>query len=116
MSAKMSAREFIGEYRHHPPGGVAYAHIHVDFRSDSYIIEGRVRHEFGAGLKHVIENRAGDFITSTRRSSRSLQHGKSEPRGGLCCALIRRRVGHIIPYNRTSGRLNFRHWAFDVER
>jgi uncharacterized RmlC-like cupin family protein len=27
-----------------------------------YIIEGRVRHEFGAGLKQVIENQAGDFI------------------------------------------------------
>ena len=45
-----------------PPGGVAYAHIHVDFEVILYIIEGRVRHEFGPGLKQVVENEAGDFI------------------------------------------------------
>src|SRR5438105_15890121 len=45
-----------------PPGGVAYAHIHVDFEVILYIIEGKVRHEFGAGCKQSIENEAGDFI------------------------------------------------------
>src|SRR5213078_1479147 len=29
-----------------PPGGVAYAHIHVGFEVILYIIEGKVRHEF----------------------------------------------------------------------
>src|SRR6188768_1671109 len=45
-----------------PPGGVAGAHIHVDFEVMLYIVEGNVRHEFGDGLKQVIENKAGDFI------------------------------------------------------
>ena len=45
-----------------PPGGVAYAHIHVDFEVMLYILEGRVRHEFGEGLRESIENVAGDFI------------------------------------------------------
>jgi len=45
-----------------PPGGVAYAHIHVDFEVILYIIEGKVRHEFGDGCKKVLENKAGDFI------------------------------------------------------
>jgi uncharacterized RmlC-like cupin family protein len=45
-----------------PPGGVARAHIHVGFELILYIMEGRVRHEFGAGLKQVIENESGDFI------------------------------------------------------
>ena len=45
-----------------PPSGVAYAHIHVGFEVILYIIEGKVRHEFGDGLKQVIENEAGDFI------------------------------------------------------
>ncbi|MGI9076706.1 MAG: cupin domain-containing protein [Gemmatimonadaceae bacterium] len=45
-----------------PPGGVAYAHIHVDFEVMLYILEGRVRHEYGDGLNKVIENQAGDFI------------------------------------------------------
>ena len=45
-----------------PPGGVAYAHIHVDFEVMLYILEGRVRHEYGPGLKKAVENQAGDFI------------------------------------------------------
>src|SRR5687768_17664953 len=45
-----------------PPGGVAYAHIHVDFDVMLYILHGRVRHEYGPGLKNVVENEAGDFI------------------------------------------------------
>src|SRR5687767_6986005 len=42
-----------------PPGGVAYAHVHVDFEVMLYILEGNVRHDFGEGLKHSVENTAG---------------------------------------------------------
>jgi uncharacterized RmlC-like cupin family protein len=45
-----------------PPGGVAYAHIHVDFDVMLYLLHGRVRHEYGPGLRQSIENEAGDFI------------------------------------------------------
>ena len=45
-----------------PPGGVAFAHIHVDFEVMLYILEGRVRHEYGDGLRHTIDHEAGDFI------------------------------------------------------
>jgi uncharacterized RmlC-like cupin family protein len=45
-----------------PPGGVAYAHIHDGFELMLYIIEGKVRHEFGPGLKKTLDNEAGDFI------------------------------------------------------
>ena len=45
-----------------PPGGVAYAHIHVGFEVMLYILEGRVRHEYGEGLTEIVENQAGDFI------------------------------------------------------
>lgn len=45
-----------------PPGGVAYAHIHVDFEVMLYILEGHVRHEYGDGLTKTLENGPGDFI------------------------------------------------------
>ena len=45
-----------------PPGAVAKAHIHVDFEVMLYILQGRVRHEYGRGLRKTIENEAGDFI------------------------------------------------------
>lgn len=44
------------------PGGVAYAHIHVGFEVMLYILKGRVRHEYGPGLKKRVDNQAGDFI------------------------------------------------------
>ena len=45
-----------------PPGGVAYAHIHVGFELMLYILQGRVRHEYGDGCAKSIDNEAGDFI------------------------------------------------------
>jgi len=45
-----------------PPGGVARAHIHVDFEVMLYILAGRVRHEYGPALEHTLDNQAGDFI------------------------------------------------------
>lgn len=45
-----------------PPGGVAYAHVHVGFEVMLFILKGRVRHEFGDRLKQSVENSAGDFI------------------------------------------------------
>ncbi len=45
-----------------PPGGVAAAHVHVGFEVMLYILQGRVRHEFGPALEFAIENQAGDFI------------------------------------------------------
>jgi uncharacterized RmlC-like cupin family protein len=45
-----------------PPGGVAFAHIHVDFEVMLYILEGAVRHEYGPSLEHQVDNSAGDFI------------------------------------------------------
>ena len=45
-----------------PPGAVIPAHLHVDFETMIYILEGRVRHEYGDGCKLVMENQAGDFL------------------------------------------------------
>lgn len=44
------------------PGAIAYAHIHEDFELMLYIMQGRVRHIYGDGLKNTIDNVAGDFI------------------------------------------------------
>ena len=45
-----------------PPGAIAYAHIHDGFEVMLYIVEGRVRHDFGPDLCYSVENEAGDFI------------------------------------------------------
>lgn len=45
-----------------PPGAVAYAHVHVGFEVMLFILEGRVRHEYGENLEQSMENGPGDFI------------------------------------------------------
>ena len=63
LSAKnVNARKLSMNVATIPPGGVAFAHIHVDFEVMLYILQGRVRHEYGPGLKKAVENEAGDFI------------------------------------------------------
>ena len=63
LSAKnVGSKKLSMNVAHIPPGGVAYAHIHVDFEVMLYILQGRVRHEYGPGLEHTVENVAGDFI------------------------------------------------------
>jgi uncharacterized RmlC-like cupin family protein len=63
LSAKnVAAKQLSMNVATIPPGGVAYAHIHVDFEVMLYILAGRVRHEYGASLEHSVDNAAGDFI------------------------------------------------------
>ncbi|MEM7801733.1 MAG: cupin domain-containing protein [Chloroflexota bacterium] len=45
-----------------PPGAIAYAHIHNGFEVMLFIVQGRVKHTYGEGLKKEIINEAGDFI------------------------------------------------------
>lgn len=45
-----------------PPGAIAFAHVHLDFEVMLYILAGRVRHAYGEGLVHQVDNEAGDFI------------------------------------------------------
>lgn len=45
-----------------PPGAIAYAHIHDGFEVMLFILQGRVRHEYGPNLEHAVEHEAGDFI------------------------------------------------------
>ncbi len=45
-----------------PPGGIIPAHLHIDFETMIYVLEGSVRHEYGDGCQLVMENQAGDFV------------------------------------------------------
>ena len=81
-----------------PPGGVAYAHIHVGFELMLYILEGRVRHEYGPGCKQSIENERGRLhlhrAWSAARGVQPEQHRAGGRRGG---PLRRKRVGEHRP-------------------
>jgi len=61
-AANVGARKLSMNVATIPPGGVAHAHVHVDFEVMLYILEGRVRHEYGPYLRQSVENGPGDFI------------------------------------------------------
>ena len=61
-AANVGARKLSMNVATIPPGGVAHAHVHVDFEVMLYILEGRVRHEYGPHLRQSVENGPGDFI------------------------------------------------------
>jgi uncharacterized RmlC-like cupin family protein len=84
-----------------PPGGVAYAHIHVDFEVILYIIEGKVRHEFGDKLKQSVENEAGDFIYIKPGVPHEVFNtSKTEPVVAFVARSSADEWDNIIPYNR----------------
>ena len=87
-----------------PPGGVAYAHIHVDFDVMLYIRQGRVRHEYGPGLKKSIDNEAGDFIYIEPGVPHEVFNlSKTEPVVAVVARSDASEWENIIPYDRKSG-------------
>jgi uncharacterized RmlC-like cupin family protein len=88
-----------------PPGGVAYAHIHVDFEVMLYILEGRVRHEYGPGLKHVVDNQAGDLIFIEPGIPHEVFNlSTTDPVVAVVARSDASEWEHIIPYDRATGR------------
>src|SRR5437899_2641593 len=88
-----------------PPGGVAYAHIHVDFEVMLYILQGRVRHEYGPGLKKIVENQAGDFIYIEPGVPHEVFNmSDSEPVVAVVARSDADEWQNIVPYDRESAK------------
>ena len=86
-----------------PPGGVAKAHIHVDFDVMLYILKGRVRHEFGPGCRKSVENKAGDFIyVEPGLPHEVFNMSDSEPVVAVVARSDATEWENIIPYDRNS--------------
>ncbi len=86
-----------------PPGGVAYAHVHVGFEVMLYILEGRVRHAFGPGLVHTLDNRAGDFIFIEPGVPHEVYNlSESEPVVAVVARSDASEWEHIVPYDRAA--------------
>lgn len=88
-----------------PPGGVARAHIHVGFEVMLYILEGRVRHEYGPGLTQVVDNRAGDFIYIEPGVPHEVFNlSETEPVVAVVARSDASEWEHIVAYDRRTGR------------
>ena len=88
-----------------PPGAVAYAHIHVGFEVMLYILQGRVRHEFGPALEQIVENVAGDFIFIEPGVPHEVFNASdTEPVVAVVARSDASEWEHIVPYDRASAR------------
>jgi uncharacterized RmlC-like cupin family protein len=86
-----------------PPGAVARAHIHVEFEVMLYILQGRVRHEYGAGLRQSVENEAGDFIYIEPGLPHEVFNcSETEPVIAIVARSAADEWDKIIPYDRNS--------------
>jgi uncharacterized RmlC-like cupin family protein len=89
-----------------PPGGVAAAHIHVGFEVMLYILEGRVRHEYGPALEHAVDNEAGDFIFIEPGVPHEVFNlSASEPVVAVVARSDASEWEHIVPFERPAHRV-----------
>jgi uncharacterized RmlC-like cupin family protein len=102
LSAKnTAARKLSMNVATIPPGGVAAAHIHVDFEVMLYILQGRVRHEYGPGLTRSVENTAGDFLFIEPGVPHEVFNlSDTEPVVAVVARSDASEWEHIIPYQR----------------
>jgi uncharacterized RmlC-like cupin family protein len=85
-----------------PVGGVAKAHIHDGFEVMLYILQGHVRHEYGAGLREAVENEAGDFIYIEPGVPHEVFNIGEEPVIAIVARSAADEWDKIIPYDRNS--------------
>ncbi|HET9768323.1 MAG TPA: cupin domain-containing protein [Thermoanaerobaculia bacterium] len=84
-----------------PPGAVARAHVHVGFEVMLYILQGRVRHEYGDGLRQSVDNEAGDFIFIAPGVPHEVFNlSDSEPVVAVVARSDASEWEHIVPYER----------------
>jgi uncharacterized RmlC-like cupin family protein len=88
-----------------PPGGVAYAHIHVGFEVMLYILQGRVRHEYGPDCSLTVDNEAGDFIFIEPGVPHEVRNlSETEPVVAVVARSDASEWEHIITYERRGAR------------
>lgn len=84
-----------------PPGGVAAAHIHVGFEVMLYVLEGKVRHDYGRGLRSSVVNEAGDFIFIEPGVPHEVRNIGAGPVVAVVARSSADEWDRIIPYDRT---------------
>ncbi|MCC6316486.1 MAG: cupin domain-containing protein [Gemmatimonadaceae bacterium] len=107
LSAKnVPAKQLSMNVARIPPGGVAYAHVHVGFEVMLYILQGTVRHEYGEHLRQRIVNTAGDFIYIEPGVPHEVfNESDTEPVMAVVARSDASEWSHIVVYDRESGKL-----------
>ncbi|CAG1005211.1 putative monooxygenase [Anaerolineae bacterium] len=83
-----------------PPGGAADPHLHRNYETAIYLLQGRVETRYGPGLRQSVINKAGDFIfIPANVPHQPINLSDTEP----ACAIIARNDAneqeHVEPYD-----------------
>jgi len=102
LSAKnVAAEELSMNLATISPGAVARAHVHVGFEVMLYILQGKVRHEYGDGLRQSVDNEAGDFIFIAPGVPHEVFNlSATEPVVAVVARSDASEWEHIVPYER----------------
>jgi uncharacterized RmlC-like cupin family protein len=103
-AANVGARQLSMNVATIPPGGVAAAHVHVGFEVMLYILQGRVRHAYGPGLRRSVDNGPGDFIFIEPGVPHEVFNlSDSEPVVAVVARSDASEWEHIVPYDGGAG-------------
>jgi uncharacterized RmlC-like cupin family protein len=107
LSAKnVKARHLSMNVATIPPGGVAFAHVHVGFEVMLYILQGRVRHEYGERCSQSVENGPGDFIYIEPGVPHEVFNvSDTEPVVAVVARSDADEWAHIVAYDRARGEM-----------
>ena len=87
-----------------PPGGAAKAHIHQDYETAIYIVQGQVETSYGPGLREKIINGPGEFIyipADVPHQPRNLS--QTEPAIAIVARNDAAEQERVIPYDPEAG-------------
>ncbi|HEY9734732.1 MAG TPA: cupin domain-containing protein [Trichocoleus sp.] len=83
-----------------PPGGAAAPHIHKDYETAIYLLEGRVETRYGEGLTQSVINEAGDFLfIPPGVPHQAFNLSETEPARGIVARNDPNEQENVVPYS-----------------
>ena len=83
-----------------PPGGAAEPHLHRNYETAIYLLQGRVETRYGPGLRHSIINEAGDFLfIPANVPHQPINLSTTEPARAIVARNDANEQEHVEPYN-----------------
>lgn len=86
-----------------PPGGAAEPHLHRNYETAIYLLQGRVETRYGLGLSRSVINEAGDFIfIPANVPHQPINLSNTEPARAIIARNDANEQEHVEPYHSQS--------------
>ena len=83
-----------------PPGGAAEPHLHRNYETAIYLLQGRVETRYGPGLRYSVINEAGDFLfIPANVPHQPINLSNTEPARAIVARNDANEQEHVEPYD-----------------